>query len=364
MPARPTHPQPSTSPSARRPGPTSKLLVLIALVATGLAACSTGDDSSAADDDNGPTQVTEAQAEQPTEPPLDDDGDAPTPTLRPPDEADVAYGPAEICDPDDQHCAGDQTLDIYRSTAVDGVRPVVVWIHGGGFVSGDKSTVDANFQTLLDNGWDVVAIDYRLTTDAGDNRFPVPVRDSKRAIRWIRANAAQYRWDTDRIAAVGHSAGGNLVGVLAAHTDDATLEPNDLPPELAAQSSAIAVGVALTPVSDLRAWEDHDRDYNSAMKYLGCLGDECDDRYPEGSVPIHINASSVPLLAIFGNDDQLAPPTDGQQLAAAYRDAGIADRFEYVVVDDGPEKWRGHNPDLRRLSGQIRDFINDHTGRP
>jgi acetyl esterase/lipase len=347
--------RPSTTATRRTIAP---LLALITVAVFGLVGCG-GDDASSAESS---TTAPEAQPEEPTEPPSPED-DAPAPTLPPPPPADsnIAYGPAPVCAQGDTTCPGDQTLDIYRSTAaVDVPRPVAVWIHGGGFVTGDKTAVNDHFQPLLDDGYDIVAIDYRLTTDTGDNRFPVPIRDAKRAIRWIKANAADNDWDPERVTAIGHSAGGNIVGMLAASKDDPELEPTDLPPELAAQSSAIAAGVALTPVADLKAWEDHDQQYNSAMKYLGCLTD-CD--YAEGSVPTYVNSSNVPLWAMFGTDDVLAPPSDGKELAEAYEKAGIGNRFEYVVIDDGPEMWRGHNPDIQRVIPQIQAFLDANTGR-
>ena len=176
----------------------------------------------------------------------------------------------------------------------------------------------------------------------------------------IKANAAANDWDPDKVAAIGHSAGGNIVGMLAASKDDPELEPNDLPPELAAQTSAIVAGVALTPVADLKAWEEHDQQFNSAMKYLGCMTD-CD--YAEGSVPTYVNSSNVPLWAMFGTDDVLAPPSDGKERAEAYEKAGIGNRFEYVVIDDGPEMWRGHNPDIQRVIPQIQAFLDANTDR-
>lgn len=355
----PTSPRPSlraVSPVARHSlAPLLAMATMAAMAMFGLVGCGSDDTSTESS-----TTAPAAQPEEPTEPPSPED-DGPAPTLPPPPESNIAYGPAPVCAPGDTTCPGDQALDIYRSTAdTDGPRPVAVWIHGGGFVSGDKTAVSAQFQPLLDDGYDMVSIDYRLTTDSGDNRFPTPIRDAKRAIRWIKANAAANNWDPERVTAIGHSAGGNIVGMLAASEDDPELEPTDLPPELASQSSAIAAGVALTPVADLKAWEDHDQQYNSAMKYLGCLTD-CD--YAEGSVPTYVNSSNVPLWAMFGTDDVLAPPSDGKELADAYEKAGIGERFEYVVIDDGPEMWRGHNPDLQRLIPQIRDFLDANTGR-
>lgn len=285
--------------------------------------------------------------------------DGPPPTLPAPAESNIAYGPSGPCSPGDPDCAGDQTLDIYRSTAGDsaGPSPVVVWIHGGGFVGGDKSGVNAYLRPLLENGWDIVAINYRLTTDTGVNEFPTAIRDAKRAVRWIRANADDNGWDPQRVAAVGHSAGGNIVGFLAVTAGDPDLDAQDLPPDLAAQSAAITAGVALNPVADMDLWSRNEFWTESVQRYVGCSG-SCAALFRDASVQDHVDGSAAPLLAIFGARDGVAPPQQGELLRAAYDAAGVPDRLDVVIVDDGPEKWLAHEPDVKRLTPRILEFLD------
>jgi len=105
-----------------------------------------------------------------------------------------------------------QKLDIYLPDEGKGRFPVIVWIHGGAFMGGDK----ADLQVLpplegLKRGYAVVSINYRLS---GEARFPALVHDAKAAIRWIRANARIYHFDPSGIAAWGGSAGGYLALML------------------------------------------------------------------------------------------------------------------------------------------------------
>jgi len=105
-----------------------------------------------------------------------------------------------------------EKLDIYLPDEGDGPFPIIVSIHGGAFMGCDK----ADMQVLpmlrgLERGYAVVAINYRMS---GEAKFPALVHDAKAAIRWIRANAAQYHLDPDRIAAWGGSAGGYLSSML------------------------------------------------------------------------------------------------------------------------------------------------------
>lgn len=99
-----------------------------------------------------------------------------------PTHKDVAYTPTE----------GTQKLNLYLP-AGDGPFPVVLNIHGGGFKFGDRSMVSAALgQALLDAGYAIASVDYRLS---GEATFPSAVQDVKAAVRFLRANAAEYKLD-------------------------------------------------------------------------------------------------------------------------------------------------------------------------
>ena len=182
---------------------------------------------------------------------LFDDPNAPDPTLPPPPETDVAYGPAAGCPGTDDACGGSQLVDIYRS-GQPGPNPVLLFFHGGGFVGGDKvGSISAYLTEAMDDGWDIVAVNYRLTTPDGTNAFPAAVSDAKRVVRWVKANAEAQDWDAENVAAMGHSAGGNLAGMLAVTADQPEFDATDLPPDLAATDASVVAVIALNPVSDL-----------------------------------------------------------------------------------------------------------------
>jgi len=101
-----------------------------------------------------------------------------------------------------------QKLDIYWPAEGDGPFPVILSIHGGAFMGGDKR--DIQVLPMLEGtrrGYAVVSLNYRMS---GEARFPALVHDIKAAIRWVRANAAIYLLDPDRLATWGGSAGGYL----------------------------------------------------------------------------------------------------------------------------------------------------------
>lgn len=119
-----------------------------------------------------------------------------------------------------------QKLDIYWPEEGNGPFPVVISIHGGAFMGGDKRDIQITpmFEVLKHN-YVLVGVNYRLS---GEAHFPALIHDIKAAIRWIRANAKTYLFDPDRIATWGGSAGGYLslmAGVTAgiAELDDPSL---------------------------------------------------------------------------------------------------------------------------------------------
>lgn len=113
-----------------------------------------------------------------------------------------------------------QKMDIYLP-AGDGPFPVVVFIHGGAFLMGNKEMESGNAAVLVSKGYAAVSINYRLS---GEAQFPAQIQDCKAAIRFLRANADKYKLNPDKIASWGASAGGNLSALLGSSGGVSELE--------------------------------------------------------------------------------------------------------------------------------------------
>jgi acetyl esterase len=119
---------------------------------------------------------------------------------------------AEVRDVEIPAPAGLLRLRAYRP-AGEHPLPMVVWLHGGGWVMGSLDSYDAAVRVLAESaGAVVVSVDYRL---APEHRFPAAVDDSLAALRWAAAHGGGVGGDPARIAVAGDSAGGNLAAVVA-----------------------------------------------------------------------------------------------------------------------------------------------------
>jgi acetyl esterase/lipase len=112
-------------------------------------------------------------------------------------------------------------LDVYTPDTAGGTpRPVILWVHGGGFIASSSATVHDYATLLAHAGYTVAALDYSL---APESRYPVPVRQGNAALRFLRANAGRFGGDPARIVLGGDSAGAQIASQLAAVQTDAGL---------------------------------------------------------------------------------------------------------------------------------------------
>jgi arylformamidase len=152
----------------------------------------------------------------------------PTPTL-----ADVSYGPHKL-----------NVIDFWKAEG-DGPRPLLVYIHGGGWTGGDKQQSIRHFQPFLDKGISYAAVNYRLS---GTHPLPVPVHDAARAIQFIRSKAKEWNIDGSRIALTGGSAGACTSMWLLLHDDLADPDSDDPVQRESTRVTAAAVSGGQTSI--------------------------------------------------------------------------------------------------------------------
>jgi len=191
-------------------------------------------------------------------------------------------------------------MDVYFPEA-GGPWPALVYVHGGSWMRGDKSEAGMFAAGMTSQGYLVVSINYRLYPAA---RYPAMIQDVKCAIRSLRANAAQYNLDPNRIGAVGVSAGGHLVSLLGTSDPGTGWDVG----EYLDQSSRVQAVLAMAPVTDLtKNFPNADIE---AMRNVG-FGE---DNIVQASPITHVTAEDPPFLLIHGDRDELVPYEQSQLL--------------------------------------------------
>jgi acetyl esterase/lipase len=249
-----------------------------------------------------------------------------------------------------------QTLDLLlpKTARSDKPLPVIVNIHGGAFRAGDKSMGARELAGLVAGGdYAGATINYRLS---GEATWPAQIHDCKAAIRWLRANAAKYRLDPDRIGVIGASAGGHLAAMLGLAGDVAALEGNVGPH--AGTSSRVKCVVDQFGPSDLLAMGDYPSqiDHNAPdspeSRLIGGALQEHKEAARSASPISHVSRDDPPFLIFHGTEDPLVPCNQSERLAEALKAAGVPCVF-VKVVDAGHGNFR--TPEVGRRIHQFFD---------
>ena len=198
-------------------------------------------------------------------------------------------------------------MDVYRPTSGGDKLPACVLVHGGGWVAGDKERFTPLAIGLAQRGYVVANIEYRLGPVA---KYPAAVQDCNLAIRFVRAEAPRFGIDPNRIGAWGGSAGGHLVGMLAA----APSEKKFITGENANVSAKVQATVVMAGPMELnneKSIENYrkQKEESYGFKWIGRLYDDAPDLYKEASPITYLSKDTGPILFLTGSLDNPARDT-------------------------------------------------------
>jgi acetyl esterase/lipase len=212
-----------------------------------------------------------------------------------------------------------QKLDLYLPAQPKG--PLLVWIHGGGWVGGTKDKPPG--LALVKNGVTLASVEYRFSQHA---IFPAQIEDCKAAIRWLRAHAKEYGYRDDLVAAWGASAGGHLTALLAVtgQTRDFDVGAN------LDQSSAIQCGIDWFGPSDFPAYDPNlptamvqrENPDSVIAKLFGGTVSQKMELAKRASPVTWASKEAAPLLIMQGTNDPLVPLDQSQRLADKLKSVG------------------------------------------
>ena len=246
------------------------------------------------------------------------------------------------------------TLDLYLpEKPPTAPLPLLVWVHGGGWIGGDKRPCPTT--GFVPTGWIVASVGYRLTTVAP---FPAQIHDVKAAVRFLRAHADAWGIDPERVAAAGASAGGHLVALLGTSGGVAELEGTE---GNAGTSSRVQAVIDYFGPTDLTQFDGHGSKLVAAApgsvveRLLGGPLAERTELAKAANPITFVDADDPPFLIFHGDKDDIVPLDQSRLLVTALEKASVP--VTLVVVPGGGHGFPG-------TEVRAAQFLRERLGTP
>lgn len=212
---------------------------------------------------------------------------------------------------------GRRKLDLYLPKNIQSPPPLFMYIHGGAWITGDKSQYSKLGKAFASRGIAVAIINYRLSTRSNGSRHPDPVHDGAAAIHWLKKSAKTYGYRDDCIVVGGHSAGAHMTGLL-------TLDPTYLA-KLEEKTSVIAGAIGLEGIYDIPAlvkrWPDYRGDF-IALAFGSEIG------WSAASPQSYCNGKEkTPWLVIHSPKDELVDMPQSENFVKALKAKSVEVSF-------------------------------------
>jgi acetyl esterase/lipase len=253
-------------------------------------------------------------------------------------------------------------LDLRIPDDGPGPHPVIIYLHAGAWVTGDRTGGPAIRQAR--RGYAVASIDYRL---APRYTWPAQVEDTKAAVRWLRANAARFNLDPDRIGVFGTSSGGHLAAVLGTSGGVPSLEGMHL--GNAQFSSRVKAVVDFYGPTDLLKLEEQKLPcfpLNGNLPFLppsllmGCPIQDCREKTATANPMTYITPDDPPFLIVQGLLDCLVPFRQSVMLHDALQAKGVDSTL--ILIPAG--EHGGNEFDEQKYKQAVSDFLDEHLRGP
>jgi acetyl esterase/lipase len=241
-------------------------------------------------------------------------------------------------------------LDVYQPTDTTAPTPTLIYIHGGGWVGGERQAAFFNTMPYLEMGWAVVNVSYRL---ARVSLAPAAVEDCRCALRWVISKAKDYNLDVSKLVVTGNSAGGHLALTTGMLQASAGLE-RQCPGNEDLKVAAIINWYGITDVGDLL---DGPNMKTYAVTWLGSLPNRYEIAKRVSPIE-YVRPGLPPILTIHGDADPTVPYSHATRLHEALNKAGVPNQL--LTIPGG--KHGGFSDDeTLKIFATIRQFLYKHT---
>ncbi|HVM59459.1 MAG TPA: alpha/beta hydrolase [Verrucomicrobiae bacterium] len=261
----------------------------------------------------------------------------------------------------------DLKLDLYRPEARTGNVPVVVLIYGGAWMMRNPGFEVPKANWLAMHAYAAAVIDYRLSSEA---LFPAQIYDCKAAVRWLRANAAEYGLDAAHVGAWGESSGGHLACLLGTSGNVAALEGNLGNTNESSRVQAVVDFFGPTDLLQMPAHQlpgsflDHNAATSPESRLVGGPVQQNREKAERANPIKYVTRDGPPFLIVHGEQDPLVPCNQSELLYAALKAAGGEVTFCKIAGagHGGPEFSSG------MMRAAVLAFLDSHLkprlGRP
>ncbi len=244
-----------------------------------------------------------------------------------------------------------EKADLYLPAEIPAGKrvPAVLIVHGGGWSGGDKFAArEKNIGTNLAlNGYVAMSINYVLAESKGTNVvWPQNLHDCKTAVRWMRKNAERLQIDPDKIGAIGGSAGGHLVSMLALTEPKDGLDPKGPYGEFSCRIQCV---VDLYGPINLT-----ERNEISMFRKTRA---EAPELYKQASPHIYAGKNDPPVLILHGTGDKTVDYRQSEFFAEELKKAGTS--HELIIIPDAPHTFH-LQPKQRDLRPVVLGFFDKH----
>jgi acetyl esterase/lipase len=223
-------------------------------------------------------------------------------------------------------------LDIYLPANAKGKLPLVIFIHGGGWLSNDKYAdmgyMKKTVAEITSSGFALASIDYRFSTQAV---FPAQMQDCNRAISFLYDNAEKYGFDKERFAVMGFSAGGHLasmVGLSKNNNIDSFFMPST------SKSFHFKAVVDFYGPSELQLFPGSNDKKSPEALLIGAAPLNRPDLAKAASPVTYVDKNDPPVMIIHGEKDELVSPNQSRLLSSWLSVNGVQN--ELIIVKDAP----------------------------
>ncbi|MFD1067829.1 alpha/beta hydrolase fold domain-containing protein [Oceanobacillus locisalsi] len=256
----------------------------------------------------------------------------------------------------------DLLLDVWDTKVNDENRPVIVNIHGGGWVGGDKSDVSSWSKWFNSQGYVVFNVEY---SQNGSDMWQKQISDTHAALNWIVEHADEYQIDENRINVIGSSAGGHLA-LLTGYTE---LNENSLVTREMDSDSAVEINsiINLYGPSDVLQLYDENNSKEFIQPLLEQLMDgqpkteEIKHRYQQMSPVQYVNETSAPTISFVGLKDKVVPEEQIERLHEKLDENNIDNQAYYFPFSDHSYDTNWESIATQTTRQKIEAFLNQYN---